>query len=287
MAHRGDTQRRSEPRAAGLARPRRAHREDDPGRAPPDHQIRSSSTSRDRRIATLLPVPDHVDGVLYAGVPQDAAIIATDVTGLPGMTQAPSQLAYTTIFDDELQIGSEGNGKPELVARAVGIDRHVEAWGDWGFAVQDDVRRRNRPVHRLRRDQRHEGRRDPRFRRHRLACHRQPGSEPAQLWWRGHGPGAAGPSMGKCSPVGSQMAATARPPHQRAGLRHVRRERSIDVDRTLGLGVPQLAWSSDGRFVAYPGPVAYGSSTQCSGETMEICRTGHSRVWVMLPVADS
>ena len=34
----------------------------------------------------------------------------------------------------------QGNGVPELITRAVGIDGHVEAWGDWGFAIQDDAR---------------------------------------------------------------------------------------------------------------------------------------------------
>ena len=36
--------------------------------------------------------------------------------------------------------GAPGQRRARAVARAVGIDGHVEAWGDWGFAVQDDAR---------------------------------------------------------------------------------------------------------------------------------------------------
>jgi len=95
-----------------------------------------------RNIATLLPVPDQASGVLYAGVPQDAAIIAIDVTGYAWHDTDTSKLAYTTLVDDELQLWAvhQGNGEPELVTRVVGIDGHVEAWGDWGFAIQDDAR---------------------------------------------------------------------------------------------------------------------------------------------------
>ena len=95
-----------------------------------------------RRLATLLPVPDQTSGVLYAGVPQDAAIISTDVTGYAWHDTGASRLAYTTFTDEELQLWAvhQGNGVPELVTRAVGIDGHVEAWGDWGFAIQDDAR---------------------------------------------------------------------------------------------------------------------------------------------------
>jgi len=95
-----------------------------------------------RRIATMLPVADQGGGVLYAGVPQDAGIIATDVTGYAWHDTGALQLAYTTFVDDELQLWAalQSGSEPELVTRAVGIEGHVEAWGDWGFAIQDQIR---------------------------------------------------------------------------------------------------------------------------------------------------
>jgi len=94
-----------------------------------------------RRIATLLPVPDQASGVLYAGIPQDAAIVATDVTGYAWHDTGAFQLAYTTLDDEELHLWVRvDNGEPELVTRGVGIDGHVDAWGDWGFAIEDNAR---------------------------------------------------------------------------------------------------------------------------------------------------
>ena len=95
-----------------------------------------------RRIATLLPVADQGGGVLYAGVPQDAGIIATDVTGYAWHDTGVLQLAYTTFVDEELQLWAtlESGSEPGLVTRAGGIDGQVEAWGDWGFAIQDQIR---------------------------------------------------------------------------------------------------------------------------------------------------
>jgi hypothetical protein len=95
-----------------------------------------------RRIATLLPVPDEEDGVLYAGVPEQAGIVATGVTGYAWHDTEPSRLAYTTFADGELVLWalSEPAAEPQVVTRAVGIVGSVRAWGDWGFAVQDEER---------------------------------------------------------------------------------------------------------------------------------------------------
>ncbi|HWL50577.1 MAG TPA: hypothetical protein VNT92_11920, partial [Acidimicrobiia bacterium] len=95
-----------------------------------------------RRIATLLPVPDETAGVLYAGIPQDAAIVATEVTGFAWHDTDAFRLAYTIFVDGELQLWAalQSGSEPELVTRAVGIEGHVEAWGDWGFAIQDQIR---------------------------------------------------------------------------------------------------------------------------------------------------
>jgi WD40 repeat protein len=90
----------------------------------------------------LLPVPDEEDGVLYAGVPEQAGIVATGVTGYAWHDTEPSRLAYTTFTDGELVLWSlsEPAAEPQVVTRAVGIVGSVRAWGDWGFAIQDEER---------------------------------------------------------------------------------------------------------------------------------------------------
>jgi hypothetical protein len=95
-----------------------------------------------RRIATLLPVPDQAHGVLYAGVPEQAAIVTTGVTGYAWHDAEPSLLAYTTIDDGELVLWqfSDPVADPSMVTSAVGIVGGVRAWGDWGFAIQDEER---------------------------------------------------------------------------------------------------------------------------------------------------
>lgn len=94
------------------------------------------------RIATLLPVPGETNGVLYAGVPEQAAIIATEVTGYAWHDTDPSRLAYTTFADGELFLWSLSvpSADPVIVTRAVGIVGGLRAWGDWGFALQDEER---------------------------------------------------------------------------------------------------------------------------------------------------
>jgi len=80
-----------------------------------------------------------VGGVLYAGVPDTAAIISLDVTGYSWHDATPAALAYTTLSDGETLLWvTRGNfAESELVARVVGIEGGVTAWGDWGFAFQD------------------------------------------------------------------------------------------------------------------------------------------------------
>lgn len=92
-----------------------------------------------RLLATVLPVPGEVGGVLYAGVPDAARIVALDVNGYGWHDSTPEALAYTTLGDGETLLWvTRGNlGESEMVARAVGIEGGVVAWGDWGFAVQN------------------------------------------------------------------------------------------------------------------------------------------------------
>jgi hypothetical protein len=94
------------------------------------------------RLATLLPVPDEAHGVLYAGVPEQAEIVATEVTGYAWHDTDPSRLAYTTTSGDEMLIWSISNppADPELITRVVGIVGGLRAWGNWGYAIQDEER---------------------------------------------------------------------------------------------------------------------------------------------------
>jgi hypothetical protein len=79
--------------------------------------------------------------VLYAGVPESAAIVGVDVTGFAWHDSSANALSYTTFGDDELFLWvARDNAAPELVTQAVGIDGRMTAWGDWGFAVQDEAR---------------------------------------------------------------------------------------------------------------------------------------------------
>jgi hypothetical protein len=92
-----------------------------------------------RLLATVLPVPGEIGGVLYAGVPDAAKIIALDVTGYAWHDADPSALAYTTAGDGETLLWvTRGNlAESEMIARAVGIEGGIAAWGDWGYAVQN------------------------------------------------------------------------------------------------------------------------------------------------------
>lgn len=97
-----------------------------------------------RYLATVIPVPDGGLGVLYSGIPQNAAIVATDVSGYAWHDTESSQLGYTTMVEGELLLWvlHHDQVEPELVTRAVGIEGRLAAWGDWGFAVQDEGRDR-------------------------------------------------------------------------------------------------------------------------------------------------
>jgi hypothetical protein len=72
-------------------------------------------------------------------VPESASIIGLGVSGFAWHDSVPLSLAYTTVEDGELLLWVTRDDlvSSELVARAVGIQGHVTAWGDWGFAVQD------------------------------------------------------------------------------------------------------------------------------------------------------
>jgi len=208
-----------------------------------------------RRIATLLPVPDRELGVLYAGIPENVEIIATDVTGYAWHDSEPLRLAYTTFVDGELilWVVRPDLAEPELVTRAVDIDGAVAAWGDWGYAFQDE----GRDAVVLLTDtgeikDTHPGRVMASYGTGWLAVD----SDGVDLLSAGGGVREldreglrADVLAGRFSDDGEQLAV-------------LTMDRilvvSLDDDSELldsggRPGVPQLTWSSDGRFVLYPG----------------------------------
>jgi hypothetical protein len=90
-------------------------------------------------LATVVPVRGESAGVLYAGVPDTAAIVALDVVGYAWHDAEPRALAYTTLGDgDTLLWDTLGNlTDSQLIAQVAGIAGSVAAWGYWGFAIQD------------------------------------------------------------------------------------------------------------------------------------------------------
>ncbi len=92
-----------------------------------------------RLSATLVPAPDDVTSILYAGVPEGAAVVSLDVTGYAWHDSIPEVLAYTTFQEGETGIWvTRGNlASSESFAQAVGVEGGVAAVGEWGFAVQD------------------------------------------------------------------------------------------------------------------------------------------------------
>ncbi|HEX2405282.1 MAG TPA: hypothetical protein VHM29_11325 [Acidimicrobiia bacterium] len=242
-----------------------------------------------RRIATLLPVPDQIDGVLYAGVPQDAAIVATDVTGFAWHDTTALQLAFSTFVDEELRLWvlRDNSRQPDLVARAVGIVGHVEAWGDWGFAIQDDTgdeivlftdlgEIKDTSTGRIL-DSDGTGW---------LAIENQGVSLLSS------GGGVMG--LGLDDIDGEVLAGRFSGDGQRLALLTSEQARVVSIENGVlpvesdaRPGVPELAWSSDGRFVVYPGPVGMWVIDTFNGETEEILPNRTFTGLGMLPIADS
>jgi len=210
-----------------------------------------------RRIATLIPVPGGDQGVLYSGIPENAAIIATDVTGYAWHDTASFQLAYTTMVESELLLWTvrHNRAETELVARAVGIEGRLAAWGDWGFAVQDEGRDRvvlfteNGEI-----KDTHPGRVLDSHGSGWLAI----ANDNVSLLSAGGGVSGL-ESYSMRSPVLAGRFSDDREQLALLTTENLGIVALADETSTLEMGgrpgVPQLTWSSDGRFVLYPGAV--------------------------------
>lgn len=208
-----------------------------------------------RRIATLLPMPEAELGVLYAGIPENAEIVATGVTGYAWHDSVPYLLAYTTFADDELSLWvmRPGSREPELAARGVGLDGSVSAWGDWGYVVQDRIGEGAillTPTGEIKDS--HPGRILTSYRTGWLAVD----NEGVELLSSGGGVRGLGRGgldgevlTGRFSDDGEKLALLT----SDGVLVFSLDDDSVLLESGGRPGLPQLAWSSDGRFILYPG----------------------------------
>jgi hypothetical protein len=218
---------------------------------PPD-PVEFNTTGR--RIATLLPVPDQGLGVLYAGVPENAEIIANDVTGYAWHDTDPFRLAYTTSVDGELVLWAQRPDlpEPELVARAVEIQGRVAAWGEWGYAVQDEGR--DSVVLLTESGEIKDSNPGRVLDSHRSGWLAIDDGGVALLSAGGgvkrleHDDGGGTMLTGRFSPNGEQLGVL-----NGDGLQVIALDDSGLLSSAGTPGVPQLIWSSDGRFALYPG----------------------------------
>ncbi len=98
-----------------------------------------------RRVATLITSPGQTAGVLYAGSPWRALIVAIEVVGFAWHDARPRTLAHSRVDAGELRLWvTTGNvsgadlAQPDLAVSAVGIGGNLVAWGDWGFGIQNE-----------------------------------------------------------------------------------------------------------------------------------------------------
>ncbi len=209
--------------------------------------------SSGRLLATVVPSPGGDPGILYAGVPDSAVIIALGVTGYAWHDTAPTALAYTTREEEEtlLWVTRRNLADSELVTRAVGIEGGVVAWGDWGYAVQDGdsvvLLTENGEI-----EDTHPGRFLASYATGWLAVQ----DERVSLLNAGGGTRSLDReglrddyTTGRFSRNGESLALLTRDGVSIVSLE----EETGVVESGVEPGVPQVVWSSDNRFVLYPG----------------------------------
>lgn len=92
-----------------------------------------------RMVAMGTPVADSEGVVLSFGTPSRIQPLAAGVTGFTWHESEAGALAYTQVIDGEWLLSVVDRFRDiRLVTRSSGIDGAVVAWGSWGFAVQRD-----------------------------------------------------------------------------------------------------------------------------------------------------
>lgn len=95
--------------------------------------------SSGRLLAMASPVADSDLALLSMGAPQRIRAIAADVSGFAFHDSEAGRLAYTQVVDGEWQLWTvDASLEPELITGDVGAFGSVASWGDWGYAVQDE-----------------------------------------------------------------------------------------------------------------------------------------------------
>lgn len=93
-------------------------------------------------LAVSTRLPDSDGGVLSMGKPSSLAPLASDVTSFAWHDATSGLLAYTQEIDGVWALSvSKITRQAQIVATGEGVvwsGGKVAAWGDWGFAIQDD-----------------------------------------------------------------------------------------------------------------------------------------------------
>lgn len=86
----------------------------------------------------MSPLADSGLGLLSVGTPRRIRPVAANVSGYAWHDSEPDLLAYTRVADGEWELWNvDSLLEPELVIRGIGIEGKVVTWGDWGYAIQE------------------------------------------------------------------------------------------------------------------------------------------------------
>lgn len=76
--------------------------------------------------------------LLSLGTASGIQPLAADVTGFAWHNTRDGLLAYSQVVAGEWLLSTIGTSRvPDLITRDPGVDGQVAAWGDWGFAIQN------------------------------------------------------------------------------------------------------------------------------------------------------
>lgn len=208
------------------------------------------------RIAAMHFVPGETFSGLAVGVPEVVRLVDIGVTGYAWHDSIPGAIAYTTFDDGLLTIWKmdAASTEPEMFATVAASGGGLAAWGEWGFAIQDQ----QGEIVTLLTPQGQEKRSDP---GRLLTTHESGWLVIVDDEVRLVGSVAANQDFGdRFDVVGDPLTAAISPDGRKlavlgaAGLLVLPIEGdSAVVQAEPRNGVAQIAWSSDNRFVLVPG----------------------------------
>ena len=205
-----------------------------------------------RMVGMGIPVADSTGVLLSFGTPPRIQPQAADVTGFAWHETEPGALAYTQVIDDQWRLSVVDRFRETtLVTSEIGRDGVVVAWGSWGFAIQDGMQatvlNQSGEIART-----FEGRLLDVDADGRIVLFDgdlvmvEPGGERRQL--DGDIDLIGGLEMALISPDGTKLAVVGGAGHMIIPL-----DGEGDVTHApVTSGFPQMAWSSDSRFVVSP-----------------------------------